>query len=242
MMHLTPKILVLDQDRLFSHQLHQALTADGHLVVEEFSGEPGLLRAVSEKFDLILLNLDLPQMDALAFLRSLRQSRATPVVIMDAGRVKSAADHDRTDADASRIEAFRLGADDYWVKPLSDMEMRLRVAAILRRTCGWNSGSTVGETLQVGPLRLNRRELKVQVNQKEVELTQVQFKLLWYLASHQHQVLPKAYLHTLVLEKPYSRHDRSIDMHLSRVRKKLTDVGLTAGRVQTVHGKGYCFA
>jgi len=233
MMNASAKILILDKDPSFSHQLAHSLEECDHSTKVFHAGDQGLLHAVSEKCDLILLNIELPQKDGLEFLCNLRKSRSTPVVVMDDGG---------EDRAFLRIEAFRQGADDYWIKPFDFTEIQLRVAAILRRACGWNQDPLSTDTLQVGPLHLNRRDLKARVNHREVELTQVQFKLLWHLASHHKQILPKAYLHTLVLEKPYCQHDRSIDMHLSRVRKKLTDVGLNADHVQTVHGRGYCFA
>jgi two-component system, OmpR family, response regulator PfeR len=233
MMNPSAKILILDEDALFSHHLARSLAECGHSLEVFHSGEQGLLHAVSERCDLILLNIELPQKSGLEFLHDLRKSRSTPVVVMDDGG---------ENREVVRIEAFRQGADDYWIKPFNFIEAQLRVAAILRRTCGWNQDPLCADTLQVGPLHLNRRDLKARVNHREVELTQVQFKLLWHLARHHNQILPKAHLHTLVLEKPYCQHDRSIDMHLSRVRKKLTDVGLNADRVQTVHGRGYCFA
>ncbi len=117
----------------------------------------------------------------------------------------------------------------------------MRIEAVLRRTCGLTDNRAGDAALQIGTLRLDRNQLQVCVGEHNVELTPVQFKLLWCLASHQNEVLSKPYLHTLVLEKPYSRHDRSIDMHLSRVRKKLEHAGLPADRLQTVHGRGYCF-
>lgn len=226
------KILILDTDPPFSQQFAHALEACGHSTAVFHLGNPGLLHAISEKCDLIFLNIELSQKSGLEVLQALRKSCSTPVVVMDDGG------EDRT---SIRIEAFRQGADDYWTKPFHFIEAQLRVAAILRRvTCNQDPLST--DTLQVGPLHLNRRNLTARVNHQEVELTQVQFKLLWHLANHHKQILPKAYLHTLVLEKPYCQHDRSIDMHLSRVRKKLADVGLNADRVRTVHGRGYCFA
>lgn len=239
MMNSSAKILILDKDPSFSHQLADSLAECGHAASVSHSGDDGLLRAVGEKFDLILVALELPPKNALGFLCSLRKTRSTPVVVIDDMGRTDDMDGDRA---LTRIEAFRCGADDYWAGPFNFIEIQLRVAALLRRAIGLPSESPGVDTLQVGSLHLNRRNLSARVHHREVELTQVQFKLLWHLANHQHQVLPKAYLHTVVLEKPYCQHDRSIDMHLSRVRKKLADVGLTADRVQTVHGRGYCFA
>jgi two-component system, OmpR family, response regulator PfeR len=230
-MNSCTKILILDSDPLVYRHLAKTLSECGHEIIFCHSADQGLLRAVSERFDLILLGLELPDKGGLEVLRSLRKSRSTPVAVLSEFNTEN-----------TRIEAYREGADDYWAKPFNFTEMCLRVEALLRRTRGWNPGLPSDDTLQVGPLQLNRQQLEVRVNGHAVPFTQVQFKLLWYLASHQNEVVSKAYLHTLVLEKPYCRHDRSIDMHLSRVRKKLVELGLAADRVQTVHGKGYCFA
>lgn len=239
MMNSSTKILILNKDPSFSHQLANSLAEGGHSTSVSHAGDEGLLRAVGEKFDLILVEFDLPPKNALEFLCNLRKTRSTPVVVMDGAGGLDGVNGGRA---LIRIEAFHQGADDYWTEPFNLTEIQLRVAALLRRTVGLPADSHRADTLQVGPLHLNRRNLRARVHHREVELTQVQFKLLWHLASHRNQILPKAYLHTLVLEKPYCQHDRSIDMHLSRVRKKLADVGLTADRVQTVHGRGYCFA
>lgn len=223
-------LLIVEDDTQLNGQLSHLLAERGHKITQCFDGSKGLLRAVSEKFDLILLDVSLPNKSGFDVLRSLRKSRWTPVILLT-GRA----------AEQERIEGFRRGADDYVVKPFNLTELMLRIEAVLRRTCRNGDNRPDEVLLQLGSLRLNRQDLRVQVGDVDVELTPVQFKLLWCLASHQNEVLPKAYLHALVLEKPYCRHDRSIDMHLSRVRKKLEDAGLAADRLQTVHGRGYCF-
>nr|WP_238486443.1 winged helix-turn-helix domain-containing protein [Motilimonas eburnea] len=92
----------------------------------------------------------------------------------------------------------------------------------------------------LGDLYLNRGLGKVRVAERLVALTPIQFKLLWALATHYKQVVDKRFLYKTVLKKPWTVHDRSLDMHLSRVRKKLTGVGFNEERIATVHGIGYC--
>lgn len=223
-------ILVIDEDPRLCEQLHEVLREHGHHVAQCCDGSRGLLQAVSEKFDLILLNVFLPGKNGLEILRAIRKSRWTPVILLG-----------QSMEGQLRIQGFRSGADDFVEQPVCLTELALRVQAILRRTCSVKDLRAPDTELHVRDLYLNRQNLQVLVHENPVELTPVQFKLLWFLVAHQHEVLPKPYLHTLVLEKPFCRHDRSIDMHLSRVRKKLEEAGLAPDRVQTVHGKGYCF-
>lgn len=222
-------ILVIDEDPHLSEQLLDALSEYGHRVAQSFDGSCGLLQAISEKFDLILLSVRLPEKCGMEILRALRKSRWTPVILLG--------EEERQ----QRIQGFRNGADDFVAKPVCLTELTLRIQAVLRRSRPANDMSALDMELNVRGLYLNRQNLQVLVNEKPIELTPVQFKLLWFLVAHQHEVLQKPYLHTLVLEKSFCRHDRSIDMHLSRIRKKLEEAGLAADRVQTVHGKGYCF-
>ncbi len=133
------------------------------------------------------------------------------------------------------------GADDYIPKPFSFTELLLRIEALLRRTLGSLDQRADPDELTVGSLALNRSTLTVSFAGQPVPLTQIQFRLLWVLVLHQGEALSKPYLYQVVLEKEFSRYDRSLDMHLSRVRRKLVDAGMAADRLQTVHGKGYCF-
>ncbi|HSX84825.1 MAG TPA: winged helix-turn-helix domain-containing protein, partial [Cellvibrio sp.] len=112
---------------------------------------------------------------------------------------------------------------------------------LLRRSMGITDSRANIAELCVGPLRLNRQTQSVFVNDTPVVITPIQFKLLWMLVSHQNDTLTKPYLYQLVLEREFSCYDRSLDMHLSRVRRKLTEAGLAPDRLQTIHGKGYAF-
>ena len=126
-------------------------------------------------------------------------------------------------------------------KPFNFTEMMLRIEALLRRSKASLSPPQSSAVLQVDQLLLNRVQQRVNFNEQQVELTPIQFKLLWVLVENQQEVLSKAFLYQSVLDRPFSRYDRSLDMHLSRVRKKLVDAGMLADRLATVHGKGYRF-
>ena len=144
-------------------------------------------------------------------------------------------------AEQERIMGYQQGADDYVPKPFSFTELLLRIEALLRRTLGETDQRTDPATLAAGELKLDRHAMTVSFQGNPVSLTPIQFRLLWILVLHQSEALSKPYLYQVVLEKEFSRYDRSLDMHLSRVRRKLVEAGVAGDRLQTVHGKGYCF-
>ncbi len=225
-----PSILVIEDDRALNSQIAQLLGSRGYRTHQCFEGESGLLSAVSQRFDLILLDVLLPQLSGFEILNRLRKTHQTPVMMLTA-----------CGAEEERIMGYSRGADDYVPKPFSFTELMLRIEALLRRSMGGHDSRSDPDTIEVGRLRLDRTSLEVAYDGAEVSLTQIQFRLLWVLVLHQGEALTKPYLYQLVLEKEFSRYDRSLDMHLSRVRRKLVEAGMAADRLQTVHGKGYCF-
>lgn len=168
----------------------------------------GLFAALQQSFDLILLDILIPSLDGLSVLNQLRKTKQTPVMMITA-----------SGAEQERIEGYRTGADDYLPKPFNFTEMLLRIEALLRRSSRDVAAHSQPSKLQIGDLRLNRVNQGVNIGQLTLELTPIQFKLLWTLAENQGEILSKAFLYQCVLDRPFSRYDRSLDMHLSRVRK-----------------------
>ncbi|UTF61538.1 response regulator transcription factor [Gilvimarinus sp. DA14] len=136
------------------------------------------------------------------------------------------------------VHALRQGADDFLTTPINPDELMLRSQSLIRRL--WQH-PPVGKTrtLALGPLQLDTQARSAFYNQRPITLTAIQFKLLFCLAEQHNTLLRKADLHRRVLNKPYCQHDRSIDMHLSRVRKKLIALGMPTDAIQTVRGYGY---
>ncbi|WP_355661314.1 response regulator transcription factor [Halomonas salifodinae] len=225
-----PAILVIEDDRTLNGQIARLLEEKGYRTQQCYEGEGGLMSALSQAFDLILLDVLLPKLDGFEVLKRLRKTRQTPVMMLTA-----------CGAEEERIRGYRRGADDYLPKPFGFTELQLRIEALLRRTLGHTDQRADPGELSIGPLRLHRGDLAVHYADTAIGLTPIQFRLLWVLLLHQGEVLSKPYLYQLVLEREFSRYDRSLDMHLSRVRRKLVDAGMAADRLQTVHGKGYCF-
>jgi len=143
-------------------------------------------------------------------------------------------------AEEERIQGFRQGADDYLAKPFNVTELLFRIEAILRRTLV-EPKKAISQQLEIDLLQLNRHDMSIYYAKQAIKVTAIQFKLLWALVTHQNEVLSKPFLYPLVLDREFSLYDRSLDMHLSRIRKKLIAAGMSVNRIETAHGRGYCF-
>lgn len=221
-------ILIIEDDLVLNHQLKQLLEKQHFIVTQCFNGEEGLLTVVSDDYDLILLDISLPERDGYSVLNTLRQTHQTPVIILTAHG-----------AEEERILGFKNGADDYLPKPFNFTELVLRIEAIIRRASPTKLQHLNRSVLQNDGLMLDRQKQQVFFHEHAVQLTPIQFKLLWTLMQHANHLLSKPQLYRLVMERDFSRYDRSLDMHMSRVRRKLIDVGMPVDRLQTVHGSGY---
>lgn len=177
----------------------------------------------------LLVVVSLPDGEAgAACLQSLRQLTDRPLLAIEGSGTA-----------AGRIAALTRGADDVLSVPVDVQECLLRIQGLLRR---YPPGPELpARILRADSLCLDRQLMQVRVGQALVTLTPIQFRLLWTLVEYREQILDKPFLYRQVLEKPFSIDDRSLDMHLSRVRRKLMQAGLPAERLKTVHGRGYGF-
>lgn len=224
-------ILLVEDDPELAGQLQLLLTQRGYPLCWCQDGATALAAALAQPFALILLDIRLPDLDGFQLLSLLRQKIPTPVMILSA-----------CGAEADRIQGFTHGADDYLAKPYSFTELLLRIEALLRRcSAPQQTDPAVLQLQQPGQpgLILQRTPAKAEFGEQPLALTPVEFKLLWLLLSQRPQLLAKRWLYPLVLERNFTEHDRSLDMHLSRLRKKLSAVGFDGERIITVHGKGY---
>lgn len=225
------RILIVEDDATLSEQITQLLQSRGFDTRHESDGNAGLQAVLEENFDLVLLDIRLPSLNGLSLLNQLRQIKQTPVMMITA-----------SGAEQERIEGYRKGADDYLPKPFNFTEMMLRIDALLRRSKTLNDSGTQKSEIIVDVLYLNRIQQVTKYHSRLLEFTPIQFKLLWMLVDYKGETLSKAFLYHSVLNKPFSRYDRSLDMHLSRVRKKLVETGMPPERLATVHGQGYRFS
>ncbi|MCT6698787.1 response regulator transcription factor [Rheinheimera sp. 4Y26] len=228
---MTPKILLIDDDDELSQLVIDYLTLDGFHLDRAADGPAGLLRAQSGQYQLILLDVMLPGLDGLSLLRQLRQSSYCPVLMLTA----------RGD-DIDRIVGLELGADDYLAKPFNPRELSARVRAILRRVelAQQPAAPQQHNLLELNNVQLNRQNRQVHCAGSVVVLTATEFQLLDYLMSHAGSVITKEDLSKEVLGRTLQLYDRSLDVHISNIRKKLS-VADAGEKIQTLRGSGYLF-
>lgn len=220
-------ILLVEDDPVLNEQLTNLLSKNGYKVANSFDGEKGLAMAMSEQYQLMILDVMLPKLDGFALLNLLRKNSQMPVIVLSA-----------KGAEEERIAGLSCGADDYLAKPFNSTELLLRIEALLRRSQP-EQDNTRNNRLVLDGLIMETANQQIYVNDTELVLTTIQFGLLRELLANRGEVLSKAYLSQRVLNRAHGAHDRSIDMHLSRVRRKLKETGWQGDRLQTVHGKGY---
>jgi two-component system phosphate regulon response regulator OmpR len=225
---MTERILLVEDDARLAAMVAEYLGDAGLRVAIAPGGEQGLARLAREPFDAVVLDLMLPDLDGLEVCRRLRASSDLPVLMLTA----------RGDA-ADRIVGLELGADDYLPKPFEPRELLARLRAILRRRVG---GAQRGEQLRFGRLEIDRAARAVRVDGKPVELTAYQYALLLTLAEHAGRVMTRDALMDLMKGEPLEAFDRSIDVHISRIRAAIEDDPKKPRRVLTVRGAGYVFA
>ncbi|KAF7781768.1 hypothetical protein PRUB_b1096 [Pseudoalteromonas rubra] len=223
------KILLIEDDSTLSAYLADLLRKAGYHIDQCFDGERGLEVARTQQHHLILLDKMLPKLDGVTLLQKLRASSQQPVIMVSA-----------KGAEEERIVGLSHGADDYVAKPFNATELLLRIERLLKRSHG-NTAPITQSEITVDGLRLALQTQSITLHGEPLDFTPIQFKLLWALMSQPNTIVPKADLYLSVLNKKLGAYDRSLDMHLSRVRRKLNDANWFGERLQTVHGQGYCF-
>jgi two-component system response regulator CpxR len=220
-----PRILIVDDDRALCALLADYLQREGFVVDVAHDGESALaqLRQPALRPDLLILDVMMPGRDGLETLRELRMQHRLPVIMLSA-----------KGEPVDRVIGLELGADDYLAKPGLPRELLARVRAQLRR----NPPATAAN-LQVGTLRLQPGDRQAFIGEQELVLTGAEFMLLLALAQRAGELVDKASLSRAALGRELERFDRSIDVHVSRLRHKLADASAQAPRIESVRGAGY---
>jgi two-component system, OmpR family, response regulator PfeR len=226
-----PSILAIEDDPVLGAFVHDQLDRCGFHVTWCKNGNEGLARAQQQPFDVVLMDILLPGMNGLDILIHLRRQHSMPIILMSA-----------LGAEADRITGFRNGADDYLPKPFSVDELKVRIEAILRRVeleRRFNTVATPATLSTQDELTFDEGLCDVAFAGKSAQLTRSEYRLLETLWRSAEDVLSKPFLYQHVLQRGYSQHDRSLDMHVSQIRRKLKAIGYEAKQVRTVWGKGY---
>jgi two-component system phosphate regulon response regulator OmpR len=221
------RILLIEDDARLAEMVRDYLGGAGFRVERAENGASGLALQAREPFDVIVLDLMLPDMDGLDVCRKIRARAVTPILMLTA----------RGDA-MDRVIGLEMGADDYLPKPFEPRELLARLRAILRR----NKASNTSDVLRFGRLEIDRGAREVRLDGEVKSLTGHQFELLLTLAEHPGRVMSRELLMDLVRAQPLEVFDRSIDVHISRIRSVIEDDARKPRRVITVRGAGYVFA
>ena len=223
------KILVVDDDPKTVSLVKLYLESDGHKVVCAYDGLEALRLAREERPNLVVLDLMLPGMDGLQVCRTLRTESDVPVIMLTAKTTEG-----------DKLNGLELGADDYVTKPFSPRELAARIKVVLRRTAS--------ESLERGPaqaaygdLKMDFRQHIVSIAGRPVALTPTEFRLLGTLVREAGQVLSREQLIEKVLGLDFEGFDRTIDVHILNLRRKLGDDPARPRYIKTVYGAGYKF-
>lgn len=225
----TANVLVVEDDWPIRHLLKVSLSAHDYEVSEAETCKEAISSLARQVPDLLLLDLGLPDGSGIELLRRLRQEHATPVIVLSV-----------QGAERTKIEALDLGADDYLTKPFSARELWARIQAVLRRTIG--PIGAVDVQVRIGPLVIDAGRRRVELDGRELVLTTYEFALLHALALRAGRVMSRENLIDLVRGSSDEAFERSVDVHISRLRQKLGDDPRQPRWLKTVRGAGYVLA
>jgi two-component system, OmpR family, KDP operon response regulator KdpE len=219
-----PRLLLIEDDPAIRAPLLRALRDRGHAVAAATTAMDGLRTALDDRPELVVLDLGLPDVDGTELLRMLRAVSRVPVIVATA-----------RDAETEIVRVLDAGADDYVVKPFTAAQLDARIRAVLRRG---GSATAADETIVVGDLEIDFRSRGVRLSGAPLELTPREFDLLHFLATRPGEVVTKRELLTEVWQIPYGGADKTVDVHLSWLRRKLGETAAAPRYLHTVRGVG----
>ena len=226
------QLLMIEDDTRLATMVGEYLRQSGYGFSHAVDGESGLAALQGSAPDLVILDLMLPGIDGLEVCRRIKAlGQATAVLMLTAKG-------DPMD----RIVGLEIGADDYLPKPFEPRELLARIRAVLRRGADTSGGSAVQKTLRFGSLEIDRDARVVTVSSKPCELTSYQFDLLAALAERAGRVLTRDQIMEAVRGRELEAFDRSIDVHMGRIRQAIEVDAKEPKRILTVRGVGYVFA
>lgn len=225
-------ILLVEDDVGLSDLVKDYLEKQNYEVSTEYRGDLAVGRIIKDSPDMVILDLMLPGKDGLSVCRDVRTSYPGPILILTA-------QEDNMD----QVAGLELGADDYVKKPVEPRVLLARIRALFRRSFSFESSGKkpLESTLRFGSLSIQKASREVTLSGRIIDLSTSDFDLLWFLASHAGQVLDRDTLYQSIKGIEYDGLDRSIDVAVSRLRKKLDDDAEHPFRIKTVWGSGYLF-
>ena len=221
-------VVLIEDDRRLSELIASYLQANGFRVAVENHGDRAFEEVKARDPDVVILDLGLPGKDGFTVCRELRTFFRKPILILTA-----------RDSDIDHVVGLELGADDYVIKPVEPRVLVARIQALLRRISG-SVGDTKVPTLRFGSLAINRAARAVTLNDQAVPLSSNEFDLLLFLATHAGEFQSRETLYQNLYKREYDGLDRTLDVRISHLRRKLGDTGAPE-KIKTVWGHGYLF-
>lgn len=219
------RVLIVEDDQQLNAQLKQFLQEAGYSVDTAQDGRDGLFKASEYPYDVAVIDLGLPTIDGIALIKKVRaKSISYPILILTA-----------RERWQDKVEGLDAGADDYLTKPFHHEEMLARLNALLRRSVG-----LANPIVTYGPITLNTTSQQVEVNQKPLELTAYEYKVLEYLILHPGKVVSKTELTEHIYAQDFDRDSNTIEVFVGRLRRKLDPLN-EFKPIETLRGRGYRF-
>jgi DNA-binding response OmpR family regulator len=218
-------LLLIDDDAELCSMMREFFAEHGHQVTAVYNGRDGLMRAMEGQYDLVVLDVMLPQINGFTVLHQIRRHSAVPVIMLTARTHRS-----------DRIEGLDKGADDYLAKPFDPDELLARIRAVLRRIV--TSHHLNDEVTRFGKIRIDVNRREVWKGNRLVDLTAMEFDIFDLLARSAGRIVSRDEITEALFEREATPSDRSLDVHISRLRKKL-ESGHTL--IRTIRGVGYVF-
>ena len=223
-------ILVIEDEAPIVEILKFNLTKSGYKVLAAYDGEEGYRLALTEKPDLILLDVMLPKMDGFEVCKKIREKHSTPIIMLTA-----------RDEEVDKVLGLELGADDYCTKPFSVRELMARVKANIRRTSADAPQEETGDTITFQNLTINPSRYEVKKSDSVIDLTLREFELLKFLAQQSGQIFTRETLLEKVWGYEYFGDVRTVDVTVRRLREKIEDNPASPNFIMTKRGVGYYF-
>ena len=219
------KVILVEDDVRLATLTAQFLKANGFEVEMIHDGADAAKQIIAMQPDMVILDIMLPNQDGFSICRAIQDEYSGPILFLSA-----------KDSDFDQVKGLEIGADDYVIKPVEPFVLLARLNALLRR-CQYKPKSQ--DSLSLGKLQIDKADRRVFLDSEEIELTSYEFDLLWTLASNAGETQSREFIYKHVVGRDYDGLDRSVDVRISRLRKKLGDNLEQPFRLITVWGKGY---
>ncbi len=229
-----PKIILVEDDERLAALVVEYLEQHELEVSVQYRGDTAVKEIIESNPDLVILDVMLPGMDGLQVCKFVRQEIDSPIIMLTA----------KTD-DIDQVLGLEFGADDYITKPVQPRILLARIRALLRRTSAVNhfdkNKTLANNELIFNEIRINKTSRQLYIHDKPIELTNTEFELLWLLANNAGEILSRDKILASLRGIGYNGLNRSTDITISRLRKKLGDTEQSSQKIKTIHRKGYMF-